>query len=103
MGIKYPSKKALYNYNTKWMTPAEELQSGDREPTLQTRSPVIKTGIPPTHILTEKTCFNHREKPAFITWILFTLQWTCFQNSCGSLNAPCSTLYGIVVYIHANK
>ena len=62
------------------MTPAEELQSGDYEPTLQTRSPVIKTGIPPTYILTKITCFNHKEKPAFITGILFTLQLTCFQN-----------------------
>jgi hypothetical protein len=48
---------------------------------LHTANPVLlmKTGIPSTHILTGKTCFNHRE-PALITRILFTLQGTCFQN-----------------------
>ena len=42
--------------------------------------PVMKTGIPCSHILTGKTCFNDKE-PALITGILFTLQGTCFQNS----------------------
>ena len=49
----------------------------------------MKTGIPCAHILTGKTC-SHFMEPVFKTG--------------GSvMNAPCSTLYRIVVYIHENN
>ena len=66
--------------------------------------PVMKTGIPCAHILTGKTCFNHKKN--LITGILSTLQGTCIQNRwfhARPMHTPCSTLYEIALYFPASR
>jgi hypothetical protein len=57
--------------------------------------PVMKTGIPCVHILTGKTCFNHRENLLYYRDSVL-LERTVFKTG-SSLHAPCSTLYRIAV------
>ena len=64
--------------------------------------PVMKTVIPCAHILTGKTCFNHKKN-------LLLLQGSCSHcrepvfKTGGSLHAPCSTLYEIALYFPATQ